>query len=167
MDGAQVYRETVDRFMILCKDTLGSDFNAFYEGDPIEIPAANLPCVIIEKIHGTISLTNAPTGHDRFVENISIRLLFNKSDDLGASDDADLTERRLRRYVEARDPQTGTYLAGTLMYALRNHITLSEHDFDADLEINYDVNPRPNQMVTSEAQIQVVVTGITPVPDRD
>lgn len=167
MENAKVYSDAIARLTTLFKDTFGSYFVSYYEGDPVSIPSVSLPAIIIEKQTGRLSITDAPTGHDRFTEVISIRLVLNKEDDLGASDEKDLTERKLRRLVEARDPSTGQYMQGTLLKALRTHLTLDDLQFNADIEIAYDINPRPDQLVTSEAQVIISNTGIIPIDGRN
>lgn len=162
-----LYKDSISRILDLMRETFKDRVVSFYEGDPVQIPAAALPAIIVEKLSGTITLTNAPTGHDRFNESISIRYLLNKADDVNADDSVDLTERRLREAVEARDPNTRQYLSGTLLHALRHHLTLDDAQFNADVEINYDINPRPDQVVTSEAQVIISNTGIIPVDVRD
>ena len=153
MENAQVYQDTISRILDLCRQSFDGDIHGFYEGDPIEIPKSMLPCIIVEKLTGTISVTGAPTGFDRQVDSISVRVVYDKSDDLGATDDVDLTERKLRRFIEARDPDTNRFKAGTLMQLLRTHITVDETLFNSDVEINYDVNARPGEMATSEGQV--------------
>lgn len=166
MENAQVYDDAIAKLFEMLRSQFGSQFNGFYEGDPIDIPKANLPAIIIEKLTGSLSLTNAPTGHDRFIETISIRVIYNKADDLGSDDQTDLTERKLRRFIEARNRSTGQYLAGTLLHEIRTHLTLSNVQFNADVEINYDINPRPN-MATSEGQVILTSTGLIQVDGRD
>lgn len=167
MEDIPVFKDLIARLTDICRAALPS-FKAFYEGDPIDIPLVNLPCVIVEKINSRVTVVGAPTGNDNVIDVISIRLVLNKADDFGAkTDDFDMTERKLRRYVEARDPSTGTYHADSLMYALRKHITLDQAIYNNDVEINYDINPRPNQIVTSEAQVTVTALGHIPVLQRD
>ena len=167
MEEKIVYDDAVTRLIELCRSNFTGDIKAIYEGDPIDIPKASIPAIIVEKISKSISLTNAPTGHDRYTETIRVRVILNKADDLGASDSFDLTERKLRNFIEGRNPQTGKYLEGTLMHVLRTHLTLSNTQFNADMEINYDVNPRPNDVVTSEGQVVITAEGITAVDSRD
>lgn len=167
MENQQVYDDAVVRILELCRTEFSGEINAFYEGDPIDIPKASLPAIIVEEMSTNITLTGAPTGHDHFVTTVSIRVLYNKADDLGASDDMDLTERKLRRFIGARDPLTGSYKEGTLLKLLRTHLTLSNLQFNANVDINYDLNPRPNQVVTSEGQLTITAEGNIVVGTRD
>lgn len=165
MEDATVYKDPLTRITALVKDTFkDGPFKSYYEGDPIMIPDASFPCLIIEKIEGTVTVD--ATGTDVINEKIHLKLIFNKQDDFGATDDYELTERKLRRYVEARDPTTGYFLPNTLMFALRTNITLGNSVIDSDIDINYDLQPRPEKQVTSEAVITMVVRERVTIPNR-
>lgn len=166
MENAPVYEDTVARLLRRCHESFGDTFK-YYDGDPISIPSNCLPCIIVEKIQGDFTLVDAPTGFDRFSEQIAVSMCFNKADDAGASDDVDLTERKLRRFIEARDPITKTYLDDTLMSVVRRHVTLDDSTFNSDVSVRYDINPRPDMMATSEGTVTITCAGIVPVPNRD
>lgn len=162
MENADVYPDMVTSVLALCRTLLGASFVAFYEGDPIKIPTANLPCVIVEAVQSEINTTSGATGFDASSDRISIRLVMNKEDDFDAGDETDLTERKLRRFVQARDPQTGKYMSGTLMNAIRNDVTFQNLAINSEVEIIYDINPRGNMVATSEAQVILTATGKIP-----
>jgi hypothetical protein len=166
IDATPLFDDAVTRLIKLLKDNF-KEIKTVYDGDPLAIPKANLPCIMVEKVSGTITVTDAPTSFDKFTEEIAITVAMNKLDDIGASDDIDLTERKLRRFVEGRDPNTGKYATGTLMSILRTHLTLDAYDFNGDISISYDVNARPNDIVTSEAMVTITATGQTEVGTRN
>lgn len=148
----------------LMRKTLGETYT-YYEGDPITIPIDSLPCVIVELFNVEVR-TGQATGTDDLAEQILIRVCLNKSDDLGASDDYDLTERKLRWIVQGRDRQTGTYHNNSILHAIRKNITLGGYNIDSSVDVNYDVNARPNQMMTSEATISISTRERIFVPER-
>lgn len=164
MDNDIAYKDVVARITDLIKATYLGKVNAVYEGDPIVIPDVALPAVIVEKLEGSSTLD--ATGTDIISEHISVRLVMNKRDDLGASDEVNLTERKLRLWIEGRDPATGYYLPDTLMYLLRTNITLGNEVLDSDIDVRYDVNPRPEDMFTSEGQITLITRTRVIVPNR-
>lgn len=166
MEDELIYKDSLMRIMELCRTTFQGRFTSFYEGDPIMIPDASMPCIIIEKVKGNVTVKNAPTGTDAVSEQIVIKLVLNKANDFGASDDFDMTERKLRRYVEARDPTTGYFMSNTLMYVLRTNITLGESVIDSDVDVAYDLQPRPEKLVTSEAKVTIVIRERVQVPNR-
>lgn len=164
MDNQQAFKDSVTRILELLRGTFGGQFKAFYEGDPIQIPDYMLPCAIVEKIAGNINLD--ATGTDMIVEQLMIKMVMNKRDDMGAAPEIAFTERKLRLLVEARDPITGYFIPESLMYILRTNITLGGAVLDSDMDVNYDVNPRPEEMYTSEAQILITIRERVIVPNR-
>lgn len=164
MDNLPVHADVITRITQLLRDQYGSDFHQYYEGDPLQIPKANLPCVIVEKVAGSISL--GATGTDVFESQINIRLVLDKAADIGASDNVDLTERKLRRMVEARDEQTGEYLPGTVLNLLRTKITLGNAVIGKSLDVQYDLQPRTGDLITSEALVSILTTERVAVPNR-
>lgn len=153
-EGTPTYQDVFTRIMKLMKDTFGDTFKAYYEGDPIQIPKANLPCIIMETQAGRAQLD--ATSTDRVQSQINIRLAFNKEDDFNASDTQDLTEKKLRIMVEGRDPANGQYLSNSVVGALRANFTLSSNLIENDIDWEYSPQPRPGGLVTSEALVQVV-----------
>lgn len=160
----QVYTDALTRIMNLMKATFGGNLKAYYEGDPILIPKANLPCLIIESQAGKVDL--AATSTDRFQSQINIRLVFNKADDFNASDQQDLSERKLRKMVEGRDPATNQFLPNTVLGALRSNFTLSSNLIENDIDWEYALQPRAEGVVTSEALVQVVAVEKIIIPNR-
>lgn len=157
------YSSVLDRIMSLMRATFGERFNAYYEGDPIDIPSANLPCMIIELSSGRTELD--ATSTDRFQSQVNIRLVFNKADDFGASDSVDLTERKLRLLVEGRGV-TGEFSPDSVLGALRKNFTLASRLIENDIDWEYNIQPRANNVVTSEALVQVVAVERIIVPNR-
>lgn len=159
-----VYQDALTRIMNLMKATYGGNFKAYYEGDPLVIPKANLPCMIIEAQAGRVDL--AATSTDRFQSQINIRLIFNKSDDFNASDTDDLSERKLRKMVEGRDPVTNQFLPNSVLGALRTNFTLRSNLIENDIDWEYNLQPRAEGVVTSEALVQVVAVEKIIIPNR-
>lgn len=152
-EGENIYQAPFDRIKKLMEDTFGQTFKAYYEGDPIEIPKVNLPCMIFETQAGRAQLD--ATSTDRVQRQINIRVVFNKEDDYNAKPDQNLTEKKLRMIVEAQDPQTGEYLKNTVVGALRYNLTLQSSIINNDIDWQYDLQPRSAGLVTSEATVQV------------
>lgn len=156
MDDNAVYVDAKARILKLMRQTLGTNFKGYYNGDPIRIPETNLPCVIVEKPKTRVRL--GATTQDVLGIQLRIKLVFNKREDFGAKDDVDLTEQKLERYMEGRHPVTGDYLDSTVLSALRSHLTLGGLSINTDVDIDYDLQPRPNRQITSEARANIVVT---------
>lgn len=165
MDQPQGYKDVVTRIIELLRNAYTEDkVHAFFEGDPIQIADSALPCIIVEKIEGRSTVD--ATGTDTIAEQISIRLVLNKRDDFGASQEVDMTERKLRIWAEGRDTTTGYYTTDSLMYLLRTNLTLGGEVIDSDMDIRYDVNARPEDLFTSEAQVTLTTRIRVIVPTR-
>lgn len=164
MENTPVYKDVISRLKDLMKETFGDYFKNYYEGDPIQIPKANLPCVIIEKTRGDAKLS--ATGTDDLGSQINIRLILDKASDYGADDSTDTTETKLRLLMEGRDPQTGSYLPNSVFGAVRTRITLGGSSLSTDSDVTYVLQPRPGKIVTSEALMQIVTRERVFVPDR-
>lgn len=150
---AEYYEDAVDTVLNVMRESFKGYFKTYYEGDPVVIPEINLPCCIVEKLSGSFSIDNAPTGTDDSVSNIRIKVMLNKKDDEGADPTIDLTERKLRRLCEGRDIN-GHYLPESVAGIFRTNITLNNKVIDiGDLQVEYDVVLRPDEVVTSEAHV--------------
>jgi hypothetical protein len=158
MEDSVVYKDAKTRVLNLMRETLGTNFVAYYNSDPIRIPTDCLPAVIVEKPKTRIRL--GATSQDRNSYQLRIKLVFNKRDDFGATDKVDLTEQKLERFMEGQHPVTGKYLDATVVGALRSHLTLGGMSINTDVDIDYDLQPRPNRQITSEARANIVVTEI-------
>lgn len=145
--------DVVIAILDLLKEAFGAYFKAYYDGDPIDIPKSNLPCVIVEGNQGRTSL-NA-TGTDMLESSVNITIALDKRDDYGAEPTKDLTEKRLRRIVEARNSTTGAYLDDTIVGVLRQNITIGNRTVDNEVNWAYALQPRTDTMVTSEARIEI------------
>jgi hypothetical protein len=65
--------------------------------------------------------SNGPTGLQRVTEQLVVKLIYDKADDWTAeSDEVNLSEKKARDVVEARDLETGGYKPTTLNYVLVN-----------------------------------------------
>jgi hypothetical protein len=156
MDFTQpAHKDAVNRILAKLRETYGDFIRAYYDGDPIQIPKANLPCVIVEVVEGRTRL--AATGQDSLESAITITIAFNKLDDYGADDDKDLTDEKLRRMVEGRDPETGSFLPNSILGVLRSNITLGQTTISNEVDWTYALQPR-GEDVTSEARISIAVT---------
>lgn len=146
----------VDKVKSLLKAQFGDYFKAYFEGDPVDIPESLLPCVVVQKLNGPVDQTM--TGIDNLRSAILIKIIHNKKDDFGApSDDVDLTERKNRRIIEGRDATTGYYLTNSIMYILRHNFTLDNTVVENEIDIAYDLDVRPNDIITTEGYVTINV----------
>lgn len=158
------YKDAVDRIRQFLKDTFADQFKAYFDGDPVDIPASLMPCMVVENLNS--QHRSGPTGTDEMTETVLVKIVMNKQDDFGASPDADMTKKKLRRLVSGRDATTGQYLLNSLMGSLRTNITLGNAMLVNNNDVQYDVDIRPNDIVTSEAYITVTLRELVVVPNR-
>src|SRR4051794_12813822 len=129
---------------------LGSDpIKSYYEGDPDVIPEFNLPAIVVMK-RSDISTTES-SFKDDVVETIQVKVIFDKRPDWTATtDEVDLTERKIRQLVEARDPGTGRYVANTVKRVVREILEQNNLLIVGETTFQLDGLLRPNEIVTME-----------------
>lgn len=154
-----MHEEITQRILKLMKDTFPGVFKEFYDGDPDQIPTFNLPCVVVDQ---TNDATERGTwGQDDVEETIIIKVIFNKADDYSDSvDPLDLTSRKIRQIVAARDPETGDYAKNTVKYAVRQFSTEGITAIATTMTVQYGLVPRLEGdigILTQEAHVQFPV----------
>ena len=155
MDDAQVWEDGPQRIRRLMRETFADQFKEYFLGQPEEIGLHQLPCIMVTELEGLIETGSSHV--DEVTETIQIILAVNKLDDLNASSDTDLTERKLQQFIKGQDPTTGRYLTNTVAYALRKNITLNEGVISSRLETNFDIQVRGDNVYTQEAYVKVYV----------
>lgn len=148
----------------MIQDRFKSLFNAYYIGIPDAIPEAAMPCVIIQKNSGTITV--GATMTDERIEDIEIHIAFNGKIGWGTVSDDDTVMRQLQNFIEGLDPTTGYYLDGSLMGVLRTNLTIGSTIINNDMSINYDITPRTDQPSICEAIVTITIEERVLVPNR-
>jgi hypothetical protein len=159
-----LYTDSVTRLLnLLRKQYNDGTIVSFYEGDPIQIPDAAYPAICVSKISAQVNVD--ATATDLMVEVISVKIIMNKKDDFGAKDDQDLTERKLKLFVEGR-ATSGQYGDNTVLKLLRTSFTLGTFTVQNKMSINYDALPIGGGRARSQAEISLTLTERIIVPDR-
>jgi hypothetical protein len=153
-----VYDGPTEKVIALMKAAFSSQFKTFYDGDPILIGESSYPAMCFLLDEQVIEVEN--TGQDSDVQSLTIKLVLNKKDDYGASDTVDLTQKKLRYMVGARDPATGRWYDSTVLGVLRKNFTLGGTVTDQKIKVTYRPVIRPSgmkdvDMVTQEAHIVI------------
>lgn len=155
-----MYEESTQRIVALMKETFGSQFKEVYDGDPDEIPLFNLPCLVVDQTND--NTVKAAFGQDDVTDSLIIKVIYNKADDWANNvDPNDLTSRKIRRIVAARDPETGDYLPGTIKHALRHYATEGITAIGGDVAIEYGIVPRTygdEGLLTQEGWVRFTIT---------
>ena len=165
---ATVYKYAAERILDRLQSNFGDQFKAYFFGDPFAIPISQLPCIIVDT-DGTDDQLG-PTGHDRVVTSLVVKVVLNKRDDF-AGDQADsVTKRKLLNYVAARDATTKQYLPGTVMGILRSVLTLDNKMLNMSSQTKYGIVDRSvatgMESLTAEAQVTVTTEELIQVDNR-
>lgn len=168
MDENYNYLESsTEKIIRMLRDGFGDAFKSYYYGDPYLIPQANLPAVCVVELESDDDLTNAPTGFDRVEDQVQIRLVLDKRDDLGASDTEDLTQKKLERLAKGRDASTKQYLPNTLKGILRNQITLENSIINQVGKVRFGISPQDDGSLLAEARLDVYCSELVPFGSRN
>lgn len=159
------YEDNVQRLIKLMKDTFGSDFAAYYDGDPEAIPLFNLPALIVSQTRDVTS--DGAYMQDDVSETIVIKVVLNKKDDFDndAADPLNMTERKIRELVAKRDPKTGNYEDKTVKGALRRFGTEGIVAVAPEVTVEYGIVPRVNDLLTAEGHVTFTITYAVDVED--
>lgn len=161
-----MYEAPLDRILRFLKDLYSNGpFKAFFDGDPLDIPTSKLPAICVVKAQDTTGV--GPTGRDRIIEEITIKVVLNKRDDFKTNPvDIDLTEKRIRDLVEARDKTTGQYLPQSIKGALRTKLTMENIALNQTMTFELGIVPRTEKLLTSEGHLTITVTYDVPIANR-
>jgi hypothetical protein len=150
----------IDRLKNLLRNTFGTQFKAYFEGNPDVPEPQYLPCVCIYEMNERPD--DDATETDQNIHTVMIRVILNKRDDDGANmvdPEVDMTERKLRKMISGRDPATGLRATDTFLFALRTNLTLGDYVVGNVPYVEYgavlDQNMKP---ITAEAHIQLTLT---------
>jgi hypothetical protein len=136
----QYKKSIIDTLIELLKtEEYSTFFRHFYYGDPGDIPVSNYPCVCVE-LQKT-QITHGPTGMDKIVQTVEIKLMYNKKDDFGKDPNEIHGQRKLEEYAQGVDPDTDQYDEKTVAGLLRKNFTLGNLVTDQDMIIEYGVSP--------------------------
>lgn len=169
--------DMVTNLVALCRATFGNYFHTYKEGMP-SVPLTDLdyPACIVQKMKGNYSIDATET--DKKKEVLVIMLFSNKADNVGGPEDPGITTlRELQNLVEGEtisqtSPGYYNYAPGTLLYAIRTQLTLSNSVINSMAETSYDVEPRVDEqgkptigiasaVIMMNAEAKVIVPGRT------
>lgn len=150
------YKQPVEQVLDFLRETFGSTFNAYYNGDPDLIPNFQLPAIVAVKLSDSIG--SGPTGFRRITEQIQVKVVYNKMDDWSAqNEETKLTEKKIRDIVEARDPETGAYKPGTLKHALMHRFVVDGLALNDALTFELGTVMRPEDGFTNEGHLTLTL----------
>lgn len=147
-------------------------YASFYIGDPIAIPQSLMPAIIIEPVRSAYPLENI--GLQRHDFTCRIKVVVNKKDDIGKSEEEVVADLTLLRMVEGDHEDTADRLAEqSVVNILETNKTLNSEVFNSQItDILYDVFPRvsaenaEDDIFTAEAHITYVLSRLLEIPNR-
>jgi hypothetical protein len=161
-------RKTIpDKAMELCKAAFGSRFTYFY-GDPIYIPDSNLPALIVDK-EQTAMQGGAPTGMERLLHTITIKIAVNKKSQFSRTQVETPTKRLLEEWAEGIEAATSEFSGQSLAGILRRNFSLEQMATNQDMVIDYGVANRSNNQETvfvDEADVTVTIEELLTIAGR-
>lgn len=159
MDGTEYERDSARIVLDLLKDTFGSYFKEYFDGEPEDLTDMQLPCLAV----GTpkIAVEMGATATDDITEQVIITLILNKKDDFGAKTSDNLTMFRARKLIMGQLPGDGNtiteYAPNTILYTLRKYITLNGRSTNNRIDVEFDINRRGEDTWTQEAYITLTI----------
>lgn len=156
----------IDQVVTKIKDGVTPDIVSVYEGDPIAVPAASLPCIYVEA-SGSESQVG-PTGMDENFYTIVIGVIIDKRSEISRDPSTSPIQKKLLDLVEGRESD-GTYKADSLFGIMRKNFTLSSKVTNQMLKVDYGIGRRGegNEMIiTAEARIEARVSELVIVTSR-
>lgn len=154
-----------DEIITILKDNLGSaHFKEYYIGDPLDIPQHKLPCVVVEIERSTSEA--GPTGMDQWRFFVVIKLVYNKKESFGKEPNEVAGYRELRYLSQSVDLSNSEVSQSSVAGILRKNFTLGTLIENQVVDIQYGLTPRPQDVITEEAQIRVAIDQLTTVSGR-
>lgn len=141
-DSQQLYaQDTTTRLIEQLKPTF-SNFT-FYEAWPNVMPPQDCwPVMIVQLLHSKPMI--GPTQTDELPETVEITIMLNQADAASSSNVRTTTRRHLQNIIQGQDPiATNEYKSDTVMYVLRQFLTLEQWLINSDVDIKYDITPPP------------------------
>jgi len=154
----------IDTIINLLKTQFKDYFHAYYFGDPIMIPAEEMPCVVVYKKSGAVGF--GYTGSDENTEEIIIQVVTNKKDEIGNPAKEYTAHRKLMELIEGRDATTGEYLANSIMGVIRKNTTFGNTIINQIVRPEYVIDMRDKDTFTNECSIRLEITETILVSNR-
>ncbi|WP_440220926.1 hypothetical protein [Dietzia sp. MNB45] len=156
--------DPVDLVIKFLKDEyVGKGFiKTVMDGDPGALPQFDMPCLIVEKLEDESS--NGATGLQEVRDSLVIKVVMDKREDFPdpqatQADTANLTGRRLRKFIEGRDPESRQrYAKGSLRRVVLNRFEAEGIATNSTMRVQYGVAERPDYQLTTEGHLTLTYT---------
>ncbi len=153
-----------DTIINLLKDNLGQKYHAYFFGDPIAIPQSMLPAIAVVEDNTEYAL--GATQFDDITHTMTIQVMYNKKDDFGKPAGEVGVARQIQEDVQGRDAVTGEFLQTSIIGILRKNLTEGDLYIESIPKVNFGTVPRPQDVITAEAHIQITLVESQQVSSR-
>lgn len=165
------YVDLPHQLKAILQDAFGSSvFKTYFIGDPWLFAKDSLPAIVVQETDDDTD-TDA-TGLDKVTHKIVVKLVFDKRDDFGASATTDMTEERIRGYIDGRtDLSSGNniataYAPQTIKGILRTNFSMGGEIVNQKLKTRYFLEHRPNELLTQQGTVTFTIDELVLVPNR-
>jgi len=154
--------ELITQVIALLKPALGTHNGrtivAYYTGDPLLIPANQMPCIAVAP--GTTNLQTYDQARDEDHEDLTISVITDARLDFNQTPDKVTGTAFLLDIMEGRNAN-GTLKTNTVRYLLRHDPTIGARVFDQTGKIEYGIKQRGSEIFTREAVYHLTAKRIT------
>lgn len=162
---ATQWKDISERILERLEENLkGNGFIGFFDGDPIAIPQSMLPSIVVETT--SASTLPAPTGYDKWQENLVIKVVMNKKDDFQGDLTTNETYKKIKKIIQGRASSTGEFHPESIMGALRKNFTLENVLVHQEVNVDIGLAERTAELTTAEGHIAFVVHQLIPIGQR-
>jgi hypothetical protein len=151
-----------DKITKYLKDNCDKRIKSYYFGDPLTLPASNLPAIIVSK--RTTNISQGATGLDETDKIYSVKLVFNKKDEIGKTPDEVATQRTMSDIIEGMDTNRN-FMPQSIIGVIRKYFTLGDTINDQIINIEYFLTER-GELITEEAEIIINIKDFVNVANR-
>jgi len=140
----------------LLRTAIGESFEerniTYYDGDPGVIPHINLPAIVVELLRDDD--TKASRSENDLTDSLVVKVIFNKKDDYTGEkvDPLNLTHRKIRRTIGARDETTKRYYPNTVKGVLTEGLG-GDRRIGKAMSTEYGVVERKDGLETAEGHV--------------
>jgi len=129
----------------------------FFDGDPIFVSKSRMPTIAV--MIESEDIATGPTGHDRRLYTLTIKVIVNKEDDFNKEPAQVVAHKTLRDFVEGIED--GSIRENSIVSVLRKNFTLDNQI----LKVVYNTIDRKD-VITEEAWLTFTIERLVEVSGR-
>jgi hypothetical protein len=144
------------------EDNISSELKRpFFDGDPIFVSKSRMPTIAV--MLESEDIATGPTGHDRRLYTLTIKVIVNKEDDFNKEPAQVVAHKTLRDFVEGIED--GSIRENSIVSVLRKNFTLDSEILNQILKVVYNTIDRKD-VITEEAWLTFTIERLVEVSGR-